>query len=407
MGDWHDGDQHGENLLMSFGLGFGLPSYSALGAVGTPTLAFNFMGGSLDSRITFVRSSSATYFDSAGLVKIAANNVPRFDYDPATLTLRGLLVEETRTNLLNWSQTFATSGGTQNNWVDSASLQRVSATRTSPDGTGNALEIKANAADQTIISSAAAGSSAQRVFSIFLKRVTGTGAIQYTLDNGTTWTTQAITASWVRYTFDATTANQQVGIRIRTNGDVIQIWGAQLEAGACPSSYIPTTSTTAQRQADVATVTTLSPWYNATAGTLFVQFIEPCPDGANNRGIAALDDGTNNNRVALFVPLGATLAVAARIVAGGVASNPANSATFIAAQIAKAAVAYAVGTNQAALALNGAAPTTASPAASPVGVNVLRIGAIFGANQIGGWVQVIRYFNRRLSNAELQSLTSV
>ena len=372
----------------------------------SPQLVLDFTREALDPRITFVRASTATYFDSAGLVKSAANNVPRFDYDPATLMLRGLLVEETRTNLLNWSQTFATSGGTQNNWVDSASLQRVSTTRTSPDGTGNALEIKANAADQTIISSAAAGTSAQRVFSVSLKRVTGTGDIQYTLDNGATWTTQAITTSWVRYTFAATTANQQVGIRIRTDGDVIQIWGAQLEAGACPSSYIPTTSTTAQRQADIATVTTLSPWYNATEGTLFVQFIEPCPDGANNRGITALDDGTNNNRVALFVPLGATLIVAARIVAGGVASNPANSAAFTAAQVTKAAVAYAVGTNQAALAVNGATPITASPVASPSGVNVLRIGAIFGVTQIGGWIQEVRYFNRRLRDTELQTITT-
>ena len=370
-------------------------------------LTLSFLNNVLDSKITFVRASTATYFDSSGLVKSAANNVARFDYDPATLALRGLLVEESRTNLLNWSQTFATAGGTQNNWVDSASLQRVSATCTSPDGTGNALEIKANAADQTIISSAAAGSSAQRVFSIFLKRVTGTGNIQYTLDNGATWTTQAITAAWVRYTFAATTANQQVGIRIRTNGDVIQIWGAQLEAGACPSSYIPTTSSSAQRQADVATVTTLSPWYNATEGTLYSEFVQPCPDAGNNRGLTALDDGTNNNRIAMFVPLGATLFVAARVVAGGVAANPANSSAFSANEITRAAIAYGVGANQVALSVNGASPLTASLISSPSGVNALRIGAIFGVNQIGGWVREIKYYSRRLKNSELTVVTRV
>jgi len=400
-------------------MGFGIPLRNGaaigLGAIpslksggGNVTVAFQFVNqAALDPRITFTRASSGTYFDSAGLVQIAATNAPRFDYDPLTLVSRGLLIEESRTNLLNWSQTFATAGGAQNNWVDSASLQRVSATRTSPDGTGNALEIKANgAADQTIVSSAAAGSSAQRVFSVFLKRVTGTGDIQYTLDNGATWTTQAITTAWVRYTFPATTANQQVGIRIRTNGDVIQIWGAQLEAGACPSSYIPTTSASVQRQADVATVTTLSPWYKNSAGTLFAQFIEPCPDGANNRGIAALDDGSNNNRFSMFVPLGTPMAVAARVVAGGAATNPANSASFSAGAIVKAALAYAVGTNQAALSVNGAAPSTASPAASPTGVNTLRIGAIFGVTQLGGWIQEIRYYPRRLSDAELQTLTT-
>lgn len=390
------------------GVGIGLgnvPSLRTRGGASTTT--FQFVDASvLDPRITFVRASSATYYDSSGIIKTAGNNVARFDYNPTTLTSRGLLIEESRTNLLNWSQSFATSGGAQNNWVDSASLERVSTTRTSPDGTNNALEIKANAADQTIVSSAAAGSSAQRVFSVFLKRVTGTGDIQYTLDNGATWTTQAITTAWVRYTFAATTANQQVGIRIRTNGDVIQIWGAQLEAGACPSSYIPTTSASVQRQADVATVTTLSPWYKNSAGTLFAQFIEPCPDGANNRGIAALDDGSNNNRFSMFVPLGTPMAVAARVVAGGAATNPANSASFSAGAIVKAALAYAVGTNQAALSLNGAAPSTASPVAAPAGINVLRIGAIFGVTQLGGWIQEIRYYPRRLSDAELQTLTT-
>ena len=392
---------------MAFGFGFSFPSFSALRSVGVPSLTLNFMTGLLDSKITFTRSSTATYFDSSGLVKIAAIDAPRFDYTPDTKVLRGLLVEEARTNLLNWSQTFATSGGTQNNWVDSASLQRVSTDRISPDGTANALEIIANAVDQTIRASAAAGSSAQRVFSVFIKRVTGTGDIQYTLDNGTNWTTQAVTSDWVRYTFAATTANQQVGIRIRTSGDSIQIWGAQLETAACPSSYIPTTSASVQRQGDVATVSTLTPWYSATAGTLYTQFIEFCPDAANNRGISALDDSTNNNRVAMFVPAGATLAIASRVVAGGTATNPANSAVFTANQITKAALAYAVGTNQAALCVNGATPTTASPAASPTGVNTLRIGAIFGTTQLGGWVQELKYFNRRLAGSELQSLTTL
>lgn len=370
-------------------------------------LVVDFTSGSLDPRITFSRASSATYYNSAGLVTTVGNNVARFDYNPETLVLRGLLIEEARTNVLNWSQTFATSGGTQNNWVDSASLQRVSTTRTSPDGTGNALEIKANAADQTIISSAAAGSSAQRVFSVFLKRVTGTGDIQYTLDNGATWTTQAITGSWLRYEFPATTANQQVGIRIRTSGDVVQIWGAQLEAGACPSSYIPTTSASAQRLGDLATISPVTPWFSATAGTLYAQFIHRCPDAANNRGITALDDGSNNNRVAMFVPLGATLTVAARIVAGGVSANPANSAAYSENAVTKAAVAYSIGANQGALCVNGAAPSLSSPVSSPTGVNAIRIGAIFGVNQLGGWMQKVIYYNQRLANADLQTLTSI
>lgn len=393
---------------MSFGFGYGFPSYAALGVSSGPALNLNFMLGTLDSRILFTRSSSATYIGSDGLVKSAATDVPRFDYDPQTLSLRGFLVEESRTNLLNFSQTFATSGGTQNNWVDSANLQRVSTTRISPDGTGNALEIKANgAANQTIISSAAAGSSDARVFSIWLKRVSGTGAIQYTLDNGVSWTTQAITSSWLRYEIAPTTANQQVGIRITTNGDTIQLWGAQLEAATCVSSYIPTTNSSVIRQADVATISPVSSFFNQTSGTLFSQFIPKCEDTSANRGIVSIDDASNNNRIAMFIPAGASILVAPRVVAGGVSSNPGNSAAINELSISKAALAYAVGTNQAALSVNGQTPSTASPAASPSGVTTLRIGAIFGVTQLGGWIQQISYYITRLTNSELQTLTSV
>jgi hypothetical protein len=48
--------------------------------------------------ITFTRASTATYFDATGTLQSAAIDVPRLDYDPATLAARGLLIEEQRTN---------------------------------------------------------------------------------------------------------------------------------------------------------------------------------------------------------------------------------------------------------------------------------------------------------------------
>jgi hypothetical protein len=58
------------------------------------TLDLNFMfPGSLDPRITFSRASTATYTDIAGVTQTAAVNQPRWDYDPVTHALRGLLIE--------------------------------------------------------------------------------------------------------------------------------------------------------------------------------------------------------------------------------------------------------------------------------------------------------------------------
>lgn len=171
---------------------------------------------------------------------------PRYPYayNGTTWDAQGLLAEQAATNVLTYSQTLATD------WTDT-NITRVSTTRTSPDGTGNALEVSASAGNATIIRNAAVGSSALRVLSVYLKRVTGTGDIQYTLDNGSTWTTQAITSSWLLYSFPATSADQRVGFRIVTSGDAIQIWGTQLEAGSSPTSYIPNLATgTTTRNAD-------------------------------------------------------------------------------------------------------------------------------------------------------------
>jgi len=121
------------------------------------TLNLDFTTGVLDSRLTFTRSTTATYINSSGYVTVmgaAATNDPtkaRFDYDPATLAPRGLLIESQATNLLNFSETFATTGGTNNNWADT-NLTRTSTNNTSPRNDATALQITASAGNGTIIS---------------------------------------------------------------------------------------------------------------------------------------------------------------------------------------------------------------------------------------------------------------
>jgi hypothetical protein len=195
----------------------------------------------------------------------------RFDHDPTTLTPRGLLIEGTATNLLNWSESFATSGGASNNWADTH-ITRNSTNNTDPANGTTALRVTASATHGTIISTTAMGTSAARTFSIWLRRVSGTGPIDYTLDNGSTYTTQAITSSWVRYTFAATTAAQRVGIRIHTNGDSIELWGAQLETGSGASSYIPTGASTATRNADSCSIALSAFGFVTTGGTFQVNY---------------------------------------------------------------------------------------------------------------------------------------
>ena len=63
------------------------------------SLDLSFMiPGTLDPSITFARASTGTYFDATGTMQTAPTNGPRWDYDPITLALRGLLLEDARTN---------------------------------------------------------------------------------------------------------------------------------------------------------------------------------------------------------------------------------------------------------------------------------------------------------------------
>lgn len=220
----------------------------------TLTLDFTAMGGMLDSRFTFTRNSVATYIGSDGLVKTvaaAATNDPtkaRFDHDPSTGALRGLLLEGASTNLVCGSETFATSGGS-NNWSDS-NITRDATPRTSPDGTANALRITAAAGNATVTNNLAI-TAATRTFSVWIRRVSGSGNIQLsrnTNDATPTWTTVTISSTWSRVSVTGTsTGNTGVGIRIVSASDVIEVWGAQVENGSQPSSYIQTTTSTATR----------------------------------------------------------------------------------------------------------------------------------------------------------------
>ena len=54
----------------------------------------------LDPRVTFTRASTATRVNELGLIEVVQDNIPRVDHDPVTLSQKGLLIEEARTNIL-------------------------------------------------------------------------------------------------------------------------------------------------------------------------------------------------------------------------------------------------------------------------------------------------------------------
>ena len=161
---------------------------------------------------------------------------------------------------------------------------------TAPDGATTADTLTAAAANSTLLQTITSA-IAPRAFSIWLKRLTGTGNIDLTVDGGTTWTTVAVTSTWTRFILTReNVTNPGVGIRIVTKDDAVYAWGAQLESKNNASSYIPTTTAAITKTTDSAlfTGTNLSSWYNTLQGTFIVtangqEFVAPY-----NMGVTAL-----------------------------------------------------------------------------------------------------------------------
>jgi hypothetical protein len=382
-----------------------IPFMRSRGDGSTLNLDFTKMGA-LDSRFTFTRSTTATYIDSSGYVASAAINEARFEYDATTLAASGLLIESAATNLLNFSETFATTGGTNNNWADT-NLTRTSTNNTSPRNDATALQLTASAANGTIISSAAIGTSAARTLSVWLRRVTGTGNIQYTLDNGSTYTTQAITAVWVRYTFATTTAAQRVGFRIVTSADAIEIWGAQLETGTGASSYIPTTTAQVTRAKDVCTMsgTNFTSWFNNTEGTvLFIGNNTIVPAASGFPANWALINAANSSRITQYTRhTTGRIGASCRDSGGGALTFDSPAATTAILTTAEYKTAFALKSSDFAYSVNGAAVGLGDG----VGVFETVVSLDFARDGIrNGHIKCFKFWPTRLTNAQLIAIST-
>ena len=196
-----------------------------------------------------------------------------------------------------------------------------------------------------------------------------------------------------------------VSLRLtNVNGDGysgIFIWGAQLEAGAFPTSYIATTSAQVTRSADAASMTgtNFSSWYNAGQGTLFAEFVN-----TPSAFIAfAINDNSANNRIQIGNnPTGT--ASQALIWNSGVSQMDANNGTYSANNFVKSAFAYKV--NDCAVSTNATSPSIDTSVTLPV-VSQTQIGTRAGSSlYANSAIKKIAYYPQRLTNAQLQSLTS-
>jgi hypothetical protein len=179
------------------------------------------------------------------------------------------------------------------------------------------------------------------------------------------------------------------------------IWGAQLEVGSFPTSYIPTTTAPLARGADVCNITggDFNNFYNQSEGTLLLSADE-FKRGVSYPALLQISNSAdiNNNRVSIvsYPKTGDAVPLEFAVGSGGTfqyaAIQTSTTSNF------KAALAYKL--DDARAALNGAlAAADAPPSVLPIGADNLRIGGV------GIYISSVRYYRKRLPDAKLQALT--
>ena len=302
---------------------------------------------SLGELATFTRAGTANYVDSAGTMTAADANVGRVEYDPLTLAVRGLLVEEGRTNLLLNSATLSTQGVTVTAVAHTLSFY----------GTGTITLTGASTAGPLV----------------------GTGAGRVSL----TFTPSAAT------------------LTCTVSGTVSS---AQLEVGAYPTSYVTTAGTSIARARDVTSILTPPTWLVDTDGTVYVEFLMPFtpPSDGVLRRLFQFDDASEANRITVYLS-GAT--VTANLVTGSAAQVTASLGTIVGSTAYRAAFGWAA--NNCAAVLNGNTLVADATATLPAGLTTARLGnASATGSDLSGYLRKLRYYPRRLSDNDLRALVA-
>ena len=300
------------------------------------TLALHGNSTTIPFGLNFSRTSSASRVNALGLVEtIAAGNI-RLDYNPSVPgEIYGWLLEETSTNSFLDSQNFAQT------WTTAGDGAVVSDTDKAPDGVATSADtLKSSNGGDVRVAVVQAGltfnSGTKYTVSVWAKKkeldyleisdklnATGvTYAKTFKISDGTLGvsdgavvdaTIKAYPNDWYRcsVTFTASANMTTVYLKARSDNDAsttssvtinhgISLWGAQVETKEYATSYMPTTTGTTTRAADVAYIQEENPSWNWDIGTTLLINATPLYTGGTNKPIYHYQDSDNENFVTLL-----------------------------------------------------------------------------------------------------------
>ncbi len=431
----------------------------------TPSLLIvpaRFKSGKLYSQIptsgagdfTVTRATNATRVNASGLIESVASGIPRLDYfaSGGTVGCPALLVEPAATNTLSGSVSLDTG------WTITADTI-VTSGIISPSGSTNATLFQATNTASRVRQTATLASGSTYTFSCFGKfgalssgfslnvfdenaASYGSGVCQaFNLNEGTLgasgttgagFTLQSVGmenygSGWYRCRMTVlmgyTPTTPRVGFRVGTqisNGRPLSVasgtvnaWGAQLETGSVATSYIPTTTATVTRNADVVLVSgAVSGIIGQTEGTIYAEVDVRLL--STNRSLFSLCLNSNttdfinfqiNTSNRLFVRIRNKTGSLVDVVASGVTTT---------AGIHKLACSYSSG--DITFALDGVVIGTNTNANTDftAALNCVLLGsgpgAATGGTQsafLNDRILAATLYTTRLSNAELAALTSL
>ena len=420
------------------GSSFGLASYT-----GDGTSGFYLWGAQLEQRSSataYTPTTTTAITNYIPVLMTAPAGVARFDCDPITRNSLGLLIEESRTNLLTYSSDFSNAA-----WFK-FSVNLTVNTIVAPDGTLTAAKLIATTANSphavspavvtlvtgttytrtmylknagynfVLLNTVAIGNSGP-----FIDLTSGTVVGSYGGGSYSTSITDAGNGWWrIAITFTATSTittspDVYTGICLTAsttsfagNGySGIYIWGAQLEAGSFATSYIPTVASTVTRAADNASMTgtNFSSWYNQAQGTVYVDS-DTFASGTSAKGVLEFSNTTVNNQTIRISYLN-----------GGNASYctatlPTDVGTFRPQappnKPYKITLSYSSG-NIATFSINGINTVASSGSAGAITapIDVLVIGKLYYSGALlCGHIRKLSYYPIALSSSSLVALTS-